>query len=122
MRAKVMMPTVFCASLEPWEKPIMPAESSWSLPKLFCTLLGRIAKRTIIIVSSAMKITPRVKPMKGEMSIGLISLGQRPTVLPLTVSDQIETAPFEVGLAEDAAAEAADERVRGARLGCRTTT
>ena len=85
-----MIPTVFWASLEPCEKPIMPAESSCSLPKDFWTLLGRMAKRTMITVSSAMKATPSVNPMKGEMIIGLISLGQRPTVLPAeSVADQI---------------------------------
>ena len=53
-------------------------------------MLGRIAKRTITIVSRAMKITPSVKPMNGEMNIGLISFGQRPTVLPAaSVPDQI---------------------------------
>ena len=89
MSAKVMMPTVFWASLEPWEKPIMPAEISCSLPKRRCTTLGRAISRTITAVSRAMKTTPSAKPMNGETNIGLISLGQRPAVLPPSEADQI---------------------------------
>ena len=86
--AKVMMPTVFCASLEPWEKPIMPAETSCSRPKRRWTTLGRAIRRTMRAVSSAMKTTPSAKPTKGEMNIGLMSLGQSPAVLPPSEADQ----------------------------------
>ena len=95
MRAKVMMPTVFWESLEPCEKPIRPAETSCSLPKTLLTMLGRTERRTMSIVRSIMKITPSVNPTKGEMIIGLMSFGQRPTVLPAeSVADQMRLFQF----------------------------
>ena len=64
----------------------MPADTSCSLPKTLPTMLGRTVRRTISIVSRSMKITPRVKPMNGEITIGLISLGQSPTALPAAIA------------------------------------
>ena len=39
IRARVMMPMVFCASLRPWLVAMKPADSSWSLRKARFTLL-----------------------------------------------------------------------------------
>ena len=84
------MPMVFCASLEPWLKPMKPALTSWALPNMRLTIRGVTLRRMTVRMN--ISAAPPMKPSAGESTMGITIFGQRPVWAPeALVTDQCST-------------------------------
>ena len=70
--ARVMMPIVFWASLEPWAKAMNPADTTWRRRKRWAS--GRRAARRKIQKRATIRMNAPKNPISGEVTSGIRTL------------------------------------------------